>query len=108
MGGYRKDTVYCSFRIIKKKQDISKTSFKIADQNYKYGLPVYVSYAEAFTKAAGSDKKALVYGKDFEVVPGSYVGNTASGTAKVTIRGLGDYGGKKVVSFRILKKRVET
>ncbi len=108
MGGYRKDTVYCSFRIIKKKQDISKASFKIADQNYKYGLPVYVSYAEAFTKAAGSDKKALVYGKDFEVVPGSYVGNTASGTAKVTIRGLGDYGGKKVVSFRILKKRVET
>ncbi|MCR4902033.1 MAG: hypothetical protein K6A23_04180, partial [Butyrivibrio sp.] len=41
---------------------------------------------------------------DYEIV--SYSNNVKAGTAKVTIRGIGDYGGMKTVSFKIQKKSI--
>lgn len=48
--------------------------------------------------------KVLEYGKDYKIVPGSYVSNIKKGTAKVTIRGEGEFGGTKVISFTINAK----
>ena len=48
--------------------------------------------------------KALEYGVDYEIVPGTYKNNNKAGTAKVTIRGLGDFGGEKVISFKLTKR----
>lgn len=45
----------------------------------------------------------LVEGKDFEVV--GYSNNLKTGTAKVTLRGLGDRGGTKTVSFKIVASK---
>ena len=42
-------------------------------------------------------------GKDFEVV--SYTNNKKTGTAKVTLRGIGAYGASKTLSFKIVAKK---
>ena len=52
-------------------------------------------------------KEYLVLGKDFEVVPGSYVKNINKGTAKVTFRGINEYGGSKTVSFKIGQRSIQ-
>ena len=45
----------------------------------------------------------LTPGVDFKVV--SYTNNTKTGTAKVTIQGIGSYGGTKTLSFKIIAKK---
>lgn len=54
---------------------------------------------ELTDKATG---KKLVYGTDFVVV--GYKNNTKKGTATVTVRGIGEYGGTKNVKFSIGSK----
>ena len=43
-----------------------------------------------------------------EVVPGTYVKNVKKGTAKVTVRGKGLYGGTKTVNFKIERRNIES
>ncbi|MBR5579405.1 MAG: hypothetical protein IKW28_10485, partial [Lachnospiraceae bacterium] len=40
----------------------------------------------------------------YEIVEGSYSNNVKKGTAKVTLKGLGNYGGNKTVTFKITTK----
>lgn len=47
------------------------------------------------------DGQTLVAGTDFEIVPGSYTNNIKKGKASFTIRGIGNYGGTKKISFNI-------
>ena len=42
----------------------------------------------------------------FEIVPGSYVNNTKTGTASFVIRGIGEYGGLRTVKFKIVGKKI--
>lgn len=56
------------------------------------------------TAKDGKEVKSLVYGKDFEIIEGTYVSNVKIGTASVKIRGLGEYGGVATVKFKIGKK----
>lgn len=53
------------------------------------------------------ERKELVLGEDIEVVPGSYEENVEKGTAKVTFRGIRDFGGTKTVSYRIGTRSIE-
>jgi hypothetical protein len=46
----------------------------------------------------------LTFGQDYEIVANSYKNNVKKGTATVTIKGLGDYGGTKTVKFTIQAK----
>lgn len=48
-----------------------------------------------------ADYKTLTYGRDFEIV--TYQNNTKTGTAKMVIRGIGDYNGLKTLKFKIIK-----
>lgn len=49
----------------------------------------------------GKESKELVYGTDFEIVEGSYKNNIKKGTASVTLKGLGEYGGTKTIKFKV-------
>lgn len=77
--------------------NISGASVKVADQIYT-GKEVKVDKAEITVKMNGN----LLNKEDFEIV--SYQNNVNKGTAKITIQGLGNYGGTKTVSFRIVQK----
>ena len=105
MGAY-KDTegkaLTATYRITEK--DFTKV--KVAAIQKKYtGKAVELAEAD-FVNADGSGKvtiggESLVYGKDFEIVPGSYKNNVKKGTATVTIKGCGEYGGTKTVKFSV-------
>lgn len=53
------------------------------------------------TMGSGTKAVQLHYGTDFEVVEGTYKKNIEKGTASVTIRGIGAYGGRKTIKFKI-------
>ncbi|SOC04020.1 FN3 associated domain-containing protein [Pseudobutyrivibrio ruminis] len=88
-------------RVVAKNMNISSAKFKINDQTYA-GSPVLLTADDFATAAIGSTN--LVLGTDFEIVEGSYVNNAKAGTAKVTVRGIGNYGGTKTLSFKIKAK----
>lgn len=52
-----------------------------------------------------SSPSYLVYGKDF-VVEG-YADNVKKGRAKVTVRGTGAFAGRKILTFKIVQKKVD-
>ncbi len=87
---------------------ISQASFKsakiqIAPQVYT-GKEITLSEADFTSAKKGKD--TLAYGEDFEIVEGSYKNNLKKGTASVTIRGKGNYGGEKTVKFKIVPKEL--
>ncbi len=88
-------SVTAEFRITT--ANISGASVKIADQIYT-GKEVKVDKAEITVKMNGN----LLNKEDFEIV--SYQNNVNKGTAKITIQGLGNYGGTKTVNFKIVQK----
>lgn len=49
---------------------------------------------------------SLEMGKDYEIVAGSYINNVKKGTASVTIKGIGNYGGTKKVTYKITSRTV--
>ncbi|MBO4902860.1 MAG: hypothetical protein J5518_08720 [Lachnospiraceae bacterium] len=75
---------------------ISKVRFTASEKTYDEN-PVELLPADL--KARG-----LVYGTDYEIVPGSYKNNTKAGSASLVVAGLGNYGGKTRVTFRIKAK----
>ena len=65
----------------------------------------YITLKETdFTQVVLKDGTKLTYGKDFEIVEGSYVNNIKKGTASVTIKGIGNYGGTRKVTFKITSR----
>ncbi|MCR5137336.1 MAG: hypothetical protein K6C12_09590 [Oscillospiraceae bacterium] len=89
-----------SFRLIPKAkvQSIAKATVKIANQPYT-GNPVTLSAKDFNVTLNG---KALTLGTDFVIV--SYSSNVKPGTAKVTLRGIGNCSMSKMATFRIDKK----
>ncbi len=49
----------------------------------------------------------MILGENIEVVPGSYIKHVNKGTAKVTFRGINDFGGTKTVSYKIGSRSIE-
>jgi len=76
--------------------------FAIKDQSYT-GNAVTLASTDFTTSTLNGLQ--LVYGRDYEVVPGSYKNNTdyGRGNSTVTIQGIGNYAGTKAVSFLIKK-----
>ncbi|MBQ8279207.1 MAG: Ig-like domain-containing protein [Roseburia sp.] len=77
--------------------DISKASVKVAAQNYT-GKAVEPTKDDITVKIG----KETLAKTDYEIV--GYSNNVKKGTAKVTIRGIGNYGGEKTVTFKINSK----
>ncbi len=104
-GNYVGGSVSGTYRILKKDCDISKATIKISNQEYT-GQPVEITDQSQFMEGkvylkVGSEKKVLTLGEDIEVMPDSYIKNINIGTAKVTFRGINEFGGEKTVGYKI-------
>ena len=89
--------------------NISKAALMkgIPDQIYT-GRAVKLSNAELtgiLYTGSKTDPVYLVPGKDFTVT--GYSKNIKTGTAKVKIKGIGEYAGKKTLSFKIVQKKAD-
>ncbi len=109
-GGYSESYIETTYKVLDKKQikDISKATIKIKPQSYNKGIPVLItSQNQLSTATIGKAKTPLILCTDdfttgdFKVVPGSYVKNSAKGTAKVTFMGTNGYTGVKTVTYKI-------
>lgn len=89
-----------SFRIIAKGHNISKAKVKINGKFYYTGSRITLSKSD-LTVSIGN---TVLSQDDYDIIYDSYLKNINKGTAKVTIRGKGEYGGTKQVSFRILSQ----
>lgn len=49
---------------------------------------------------------SLKYGEDYEILEDTYSNNINKGTAKVMIRGIGNYGGTRIATFKIKGKGI--
>ncbi|MBQ8278238.1 MAG: InlB B-repeat-containing protein [Roseburia sp.] len=90
--GAEASTQSVTFRYVA--SDISKASVKVAAQTYT-GKAVEPTKDDITVKIG----KETLAKTDYEIV--SYSNNVKKGTAKVTIRGIGNYGGEKTVTFKI-------
>lgn len=94
-----------TYRILNNGYDISKATIQISNQPYTGG-PVTITEQAQFKEGKvyvkiGKEKRVLNLGQDIEVVSGSYLRNVNKGTAKVTFRGINDFGGTKTVTYKI-------
>lgn len=93
-------TVTGFFRVVGK--DIAKANVRTCAQPYTgeaiepgYSVFTEITYKDPVTKK----NQPLVANKDYIIV--GYSNNTKRGVAKVTIRGIGEYGGTKTINFTI-------
>ena len=72
----------------------------MAAKTYQDGRAVLLT-AEDLTLTVNGAAEPLVLGEDYIIENESYVNNTKKGIAKVTLRGIGNYGGEKTISYTI-------
>ena len=85
-----------TYRIIPKGRNIAKAKQDKIVKEYT-GKEIVLSKEEISLSIGGSK----IPTDGFEIVPGSYVNNINKGTASVTVRGIGEYGGIKTITFKI-------
>lgn len=93
-------TTTCEYRI--SKAAISAANIKFESQIYT-GKAIELDPEKDIISAKIGAKTDLVYGNDYVI--DSYTNNTKKGTASVMIRGVGNYGGTKKVTFVIKAKK---
>lgn len=90
------------------KYQLRKTSFskaKIVSTPKTYtGTTVTLNPSDLHVTLNG---ETLIYGKDYEIVKGTYKNNTKKGQGSVVIKGLGEFAGEKTVKFRITAKPIK-
>ena len=100
-GGYSHETVYTKYTIIKGYVDLASAKVKISIKDQAYtGNEIRITSADQIEYASYKGEN-LVFNEDYSIVPGSYVSNKEKGTAKVTLKGCGDFTGQRTVSFKI-------
>ena len=103
-GNYYGDTIE-EYRILPKGKDISKAKFTIKPQEYTGSEIELDLFGDTITAKIGKTV-TLENGIDFIIV--DYSNNIKKGTAKVTFQGVGEYGGTKTVSFKIVQRNIST
>ncbi len=94
-------TVLGTYRITA--ASITKAKVSIKDQTYTgkaIELDTKADPQAVYVEVNGTALKS----EEYEIVAGSYSNNINKGTAKVVIRGLGNYGGTKTATFKIKGK----
>lgn len=92
-----------SFRILEKGHSVSRARVKVNGKFYYTGGRITLSKSD-LTVTIG---KTTLSPDDYDILYDSYLNNINKGTAKVTIRGKGEYGGTKQVNFRILSQNMK-
>ena len=100
--GSYEGTMEATYRIAT--SSFSSAKITITPQSYT-GSAVTLTEKDITVKL-GKDT-VLTYGKDYEIVEGSYQNNVKKGTASVMIKGIGDYAGTKTVKFKITSKKMD-
>lgn len=88
-------TTYVNYRACAKINGISKTKATVVNKEYT-GSQINLSGDDIILTLNG---KTLRIGTDYIIV--SRTENTLKGTASVTVKGIGNYGGIKTISFKI-------
>lgn len=101
MGCYAGSSITGTYRIFEK--NISKLQIVIDNKEYT-GKEITLEKKDIHVYASAADKKNKneLTQPCYEIA--EYKNNCKAGTAKVTLRGIGDYGGTKTCSFKIQKK----
>lgn len=91
-----------SYRVLAAKKSVAKASVSLKKGVSKeYSLePVTLKKEDLVVKLNGVE----LSGDNYTIV--SYMNNRKKGTAKVTIQGVGEYGGSKTVNFKINPRKV--
>ena len=91
-------------------RDYRVVTKNIASASVKIQAKVYTGYEVKLTEEDFSKikvgKEELTLGKDYVIVESSYTNNIRKGTASVTIKGIGNYGGTKKVTFKITSRQL--
>lgn len=93
--------VTCTYKIIPANRNLAKAKATINHKHYFTGSKVTLNEADLTVTVGG----VVLSKNDYEILPDTYVNNHKKGTAKVTIQGRGEYGGTKVVSFKIYERK---
>lgn len=104
MGCYAGSSLTGEYRIYDKDKSISKLKIVIDPQEYT-GAEIALTPGlniHAYANSNDAKKKQNELYSCYEIL--EYKNNTKPGTAKVTLRGIGDYGGTRTYSFKIQKK----
>lgn len=97
-------TAYALYRMAT--SDIGKCAVKVNGSFTYNGTELTINKDDLMvTMGSGTNRRELVYGRDYLIDDESYTNNVRVGTAKVSICGIGSYCGTKNVSFRIRAKK---
>ena len=99
-GNYTK-TLTAAYKVTE--LDFKKVKIKVEPQTYT-GEAISLTKEDVEITLSGLP---LTFGEDYEVVEGSYKNNLRKGTASVTIKGKGSYGGSKTVKFKVMAKELK-
>ena len=94
--GYYTGTVEISYRVTK--ASVKSVSATVKPKTYT-GSGITLKEDDIKVKLG---KQTLKYGTDYVLV--NYSNNVSSGTASVTVKGIGNYCGEKTIKFKILPK----
>jgi len=104
-GPYTKST-YTTYRVIDASASIKAARISIKPQNYT-GSAVTISKADIIkVEVKKNGSYVALDPENYEIVEGSYKNNVKKGNAKVTIRGIGEYGGSKEATFKIQSRNM--
>ena len=93
--------VTCTYKIIAANRNLAKAKATVNHKHYFTGSKVTLNEADLTVTVGG----VVLSKNDYEILPDTYVNNYKKGTAKVTIQGRGEYGGTKVISFKIYERK---
>lgn len=85
--------------------DFTKAKVKVGTKDYQDGRPITLT-ADDLTVTVNGTAEPLVLGKDYVIVEESYGNNVKKGKAKVTLRGIENYGGEKSITYAIGAKKL--
>ncbi|MDE6213992.1 MAG: hypothetical protein K2M70_11030, partial [Lachnospiraceae bacterium] len=101
IGAYQGDgDAECSavYRIVA--ADFTKVKVKVNAKTYQDGRPVFLTKDDLVLTVKGVEEP-LVLGEDYIIKEETYINHTKKGKAKVTLQGIGNYGGEKTITYTI-------
>lgn len=100
-GGNDAPQISATYRIVA--ADIAKARVSAKAQVYQNGRAITLT-SEDLEITMGGIPDELVYGVDYVIDEATYTNHTNKGKAAVTIRGIGNYGGEKKITYTIGSK----
>lgn len=91
-------TVSTVYRVVQ--ATVSKAKVKVRAKEYLNGKAVTLTQ-EDLTVTVNGSPEPLQYGVDYSIDENTYLKNQNKGKASVTIRGIGNYGGEKKITYTI-------